>query len=106
MRRSRSGALCRAVLGGSVTSKGGHVADNAMGSRAFRWWARAAVFCSTLLVMLGVEPAVGREPGDPIRLEWVEGDMAGLTGISAPDGAKTIGFVQYRQHRKGDVLEI
>ncbi|MBP1687864.1 MAG: hypothetical protein H6Q33_4007, partial [Deltaproteobacteria bacterium] len=48
--------------------------------------------------------AARRDPGDPIRLAWVEGDVAGLTSIFSPDGKSTIGFVEYRQHRRGDTL--
>ena len=49
--------------------------------------------------------AAHRDPGDPIRLTWVEGDVAGMTSILYPDGKSTIGFVEYRQRRRGDVLE-
>jgi hypothetical protein len=51
----------------------------------------------------GVVRAV--EPGDPIRLSWVEGDVAGLTHILDGGSGKTIGLVEYRQHRSGDVIE-
>jgi hypothetical protein len=46
-----------------------------------------------------------REAGDPIRLVWMEGDVAGMTPINSPDGRDTIGFVEYHQRRRGDVLE-
>src|SRR5262245_50220595 len=46
-----------------------------------------------------------REPGDPIQLKWMEGDVAGMTAIWSPDATKVIGFVEYHQHRKGDRLE-
>lgn len=49
--------------------------------------------------------AAHRDPGDPIRLAWVEGDVAGMTSIFSPDGKSTIGFVEYRQRRRGDILE-
>jgi hypothetical protein len=49
--------------------------------------------------------AAHRDPGDPIRLAWVEGDVAGMTSIFSPDGTSTIGFVEYRRHRHGDMLE-
>lgn len=55
---------------------------------------------------MAVRPASGREAGEPIRLAWVEGDVAGMTAILSPDGSAPIGFVEYRQHRRGDVLEI
>jgi hypothetical protein len=51
-------------------------------------------------------PATGRDSGDPIRLAWIEGDVAGMTSILAPDGTSTIGFIEFRQHRRGDVLEV
>ena len=48
--------------------------------------------------------AAARAPGDPIRLVWDEGDVAGLTSIYAPDGDRPIGVIEYHQHRKGDLL--
>jgi hypothetical protein len=51
-------------------------------------------------------PATGRDSGDPIRLAWVEGDVAGMSSILAPDGTSTIGFIEFRQHRRDDVLEV
>ena len=54
---------------------------------------------------VAASPAAGRDAGDPIRLAWVEGDVAGMTSILSPDGKSTIGFVDYRQRRRGDVLE-
>jgi hypothetical protein len=46
-----------------------------------------------------------RESGDPIQLQWMEGDVAGVTAIWSPDATKVIGFVEYHQHRQGDRLE-
>ena len=54
---------------------------------------------------LAAHPAAGRDAGDPIRLAWIEGDVAGMTSILSPDGTSTIGFVDYHQRRRGDVLE-
>lgn len=68
--------------------------------RTLRLWAVATI--ATLVA----HPAAGREAGDPIRLAWVEGDVAGLTSIWSPDGHSTIGFVEYHQRRRGDVLEV
>jgi hypothetical protein len=56
------------------------------------------------LCLLGGSGAAARESGDPIRLKWTEGDVAGMTPILSPEG-KTIGFVEYHQHRRGDILE-
>jgi len=50
-------------------------------------------------------PAWAREPGDVIRLAWLEGDLAGMSAILSPEGA-TIGFVEYRQNRRADVVTI
>jgi hypothetical protein len=46
-----------------------------------------------------------RDSGDPIQLTWIEGDVAGMTSIFSGDGKTMIGFVEYHQHRHGDVLE-
>jgi hypothetical protein len=48
--------------------------------------------------------ASARERGDPIRLVHTEGDVAGMSRILSPDGAKTIGAIEYRQHRRGNRL--
>lgn len=50
-------------------------------------------------------PAVyARDVGDPIRLRWEEGDVSGFASIASIDGEHVIGFVEYTQTRKGDVL--
>src|SRR5262245_26312083 len=63
-----------------------------------------ACTCAALASM-----ASARETGDPIRLTWLEGDVAGFTPIFPPGGSSKdgapIGFVEYHQHRRGDVLE-
>lgn len=63
----------------------------------------------TAAVCAGVgcaDPAAGRQPDDPIRLAWQEGDVAGITPIRSADGAATIGFVTYHQRRHGDLLDM
>jgi hypothetical protein len=45
-----------------------------------------------------------RDPGDPIHLAWIEGDVAGMTRIYADGQRQPIGSVEYHQHRSGDVL--
>jgi hypothetical protein len=59
-----------------------------------------------LVIMVVSLPSRGaaRAPGDPIRLVWTEGDVAGFTAVYGPDGDKPIGFVEYHQHREGDLL--
>src|SRR5437762_13819823 len=60
----------------------------------------------TLAAGLLVLPAVAaaRSAGDPIRLVWDEGDVAGTSTIYGPDGGEPIGFIEYRQTRHGDRL--
>ena len=60
----------------------------------------------TAVMRLTASPALGRETGEPIRLAWVEGDVAGMTPILSPDGSAILGFIDYRQHRRGDVLKV
>ena len=49
--------------------------------------------------------AAARDANDPIRMGYVEGDLAGYSNVFAKDGSQPIGFVEYVQHRKGDTLE-
>jgi hypothetical protein len=56
------------------------------------------------VILLGAAAAGARDPGDPIRLTWSEGDVAGQTPITDRDGRR-IGVVVYHQHRQDDVLE-
>jgi len=69
-------------------------------------WPAVLLGVLAALATLAARPAVGREAGDPIRLAWVEGDVAGMSPILSPDGATTIGFIDYRQHRRGDLLKL
>src|ERR1051325_6441681 len=48
--------------------------------------------------------ASARTAGDPIRLVWSEGDLAGLSTIYGPGAAEPIGFVEYHQTRREDRL--
>ena len=49
--------------------------------------------------------AAARDAKEPLRMAYVEGDLAGYTDILAKDGTEPIGYVEYVQHRKGDTLE-
>lgn len=49
--------------------------------------------------------AAARDANDPIRMVYVEGDLAGYSNVFAKDGSQPIGFVEYVQHRKADTLE-
>ncbi len=40
-----------------------------------------------------------------MRLAWAEGDVAGTSAVYSPDDGEPIGFVEYHQRRRGDLLE-
>lgn len=63
-------------------------------------------FSMALAVSLAGTYARAAEPGEPLQLEFMEGDVAGMSAILSEGGAAVIGFVEYRQHRKGEILEI
>jgi hypothetical protein len=67
---------------------------------------RLTLFVVTAAAVLGSAAVVqAREPGDPIRLRWVEGDVAGMTAVYDPTGrGDPIGVVEYRQTVRGDRL--
>ena len=56
------------------------------------------------LALLGPGAAAAREPGDPIRLRFEEGDLGGLQTVFADGRDEAIGTVEYRQQREGDLL--
>lgn len=64
----------------------------------------SALLCVAVGFVLA-QPTFARDPGDPIRLQWLEGDLAGITPVLSKDGKRAIGFIDYRQHREGDRLE-
>jgi hypothetical protein len=55
------------------------------------------------LALTGI--AAGREPGQPIRLEFVEGDVAGFSAISAVDAGGVIGRIEFHQRSRDGLLE-
>jgi hypothetical protein len=56
------------------------------------------------VLAVSIVPAAARTSGDPIRVVWTEGDVAGTTTIYGPDRREQIGFVEYHQTRHGDRL--
>jgi hypothetical protein len=60
---------------------------------------------AAVLALSLASAASARDAKDPIRMAYVEGDLAGYTNIFAKDGTEPIGYVEYIQHRKGDTLE-
>src|SRR5262249_28579025 len=70
-------------------------------------WTRFAGTVAIVITAL-IAPLNGvfaRESGDPIQLQWMEGDVAGMTPIGSPDATRVIGSIEYRQHRQGDRLD-
>lgn len=59
-----------------------------------------------LSVLLGVPAVAGTDPKPPIKLKYTEGDFAGATTIWFEDGKRVMGFIEYRQHLRGDRLHI
>jgi len=56
-------------------------------------------------IVLAASAALAREPGEPIRIVWKEGDVAGQSPIYGPNGGAPIGVVEYHQHLDGSELE-
>ena len=56
------------------------------------------------ILAVSLVPAAARSSGDPIRVVWNEGDVAGTTTIYGRDRREQIGFVEYHQTRRGDRL--
>ncbi len=64
------------------------------------------VLVAVVLALSVPSAALARNSGDPVRLQWVEGDISGFQSISSADGQHIIGFVEYTQSRRGDVLKM
>jgi hypothetical protein len=62
----------------------------------------ACVFAAIVLAAVGVG---AREPGQPIRIVWKEGDVAGQSPIYGPSGGAPIAVVEYHKHLDGNELE-
>ena len=63
--------------------------------------------CTIFLVVAALASpasAAAREAGDPIRLAWTEGDVAGMSTVWDADAREPIGFVEYHQSVRGDLL--
>ena len=57
------------------------------------------------LLLIAATDALARDPGEPIRITWKEGDVAGQAPIYGPNGGAPIGVVEYHQHVTGNELE-
>jgi hypothetical protein len=47
-------------------------------------------------------PAAARDAGEPIRMTWTEGDVAGFSAIYSVDGQQPLGVIEYTQRRRAD----
>jgi hypothetical protein len=56
--------------------------------------------------ILGGGAALAASPTAPIKLAYVEGDVAGTTMIWSEDGKRVLGIIEYRQHLEKDRLRI
>ena len=66
---------------------------------------RAALLAAIPLLAVTGAAALAREPGEPIRITWKEGDVAGQTPVYGPNGGAPIGVIEYHQHLNGSELE-
>lgn len=64
---------------------------------------------SPVLVLIALfvlsTPARGESP-QPLKLSYIEGDFGGPSTIWSEDGRRVVGFIDYRQHRRGNRLRI
>jgi hypothetical protein len=59
------------------------------------------------LALLGTTAvAAARDPGDPIALDFVEGDIAGFARVVTPGDREPLGMVEFHQRRDGDRLHM
>jgi len=66
--------------------------------------ALALASLSAALLVLGAGEAHARDPGDPIVLQFEEGDVGGLQTVFSDGTERPIGTVEYRQRREGELL--
>jgi len=64
----------------------------------------ATIFAGMQFAWFGQSIAAPRSTGDPVRLMWTEGDVAGTSTIYDPQGRVEIGFIDYHQRLHGDRL--
>jgi len=72
---------------------------------------RTGALATSILVaaVIATARAEEQEPaadGAPIRMSWIEGDAANFNAIFSPDDSKPIGIIEFRQHLRGDTLEL
>ena len=59
-----------------------------------------------LCAVFGAGSAHAATPTPPIKLAYIEGDVAGTTMIWSDDGKRVLGVIEYVQHRERDQLHI
>jgi hypothetical protein len=55
---------------------------------------------------LSTTPVCAASPTPPLRLAYVEGDVAGTSVIWSEDGKRVLGIIEYRQRRENDRLHV
>ncbi len=66
---------------------------------------RVRLLAVAVMLPSAVAVARARESGDPIAVQWAEGDVGGMTAILSTEARDQIGFIDYHQRRRGDVLQ-
>src|SRR5439155_12784799 len=99
--RRRYGWSGTAKAHGEIARRAACTRVDEVGDEEGGW--RRLVLVGGALVM-AASPAWPRSAGDPVRVVWDEGDVAGVASIYGPDGGEQIGLVEYRQTRRGDLL--
>ena len=90
----------------SVSTPERHTPSALPAARRLRRAASAIVGILAIGTVLAAPPVAALEAGEPIRLAWVEGDVAGLSTIRSPDGKTVIGSINYHQRRRGQTIRI
>ena len=64
-----------------------------------------AVALGFATAFLVAQPVAAEDPPAPIKLSWIEGDVSGFSTILAPNSDRPIGYIEYHQRRRGDVVD-
>jgi hypothetical protein len=69
------------------------------------WGQRRATGAIAVLWLASAAQVAASSPPSPVRLAWDEGDVAGFSTVFPQEGSAPIGFIEYHQTRRGDLLE-
>jgi len=67
---------------------------------------RVGLLAALAVCVLGASGALAASPTPPIKLAYVEGDLAGTQTIWSEDGKRVLGIIEYRQHLTKDRMHI